>query len=243
MVLCLFAVAASAAWERTVSAWDTRLPAQGKVQLSLWGDYWASEAAGADATTLNGTLYLTYGIADNWSACVAPSFTRWDVDGGDSETGISDTDVMTTYRFMDEAEAGVDLAVQGRVQIPTGDEDKGLGTGHVEPKLMLLASKALGPIIAVANLGGIAVLDANDGEEDFILRAELEGIYPLSDQLSLNAVVSAMTARWDGADDMVDLGVGARFTPQEQLFVLGAGYVCFTDAYDWGAQIAAGFEF
>lgn len=243
VLLCAFAGAASAEWERTVSAWDTRLPAAGKFQASLWAGYWEAEAGGADVNTMDGTLYLTYGIADNWSACVAPGFTRWDVDGGDSESGIGDTDIMTTYRFLDEKDAACDLAVLGRVQIPTGDEDKGLGTDHVEPGFLLLASKTLGPVIAVANAGGDAILDANEGEEDFILHAALEGVYPLNEQVSLNAVMSAATARRDGADDMIDLGLGTRFTPCEQTFVLGAGYVSFTDDYDWGAQIAGGYEF
>jgi len=242
-VLCVFAVAASAEWERTIFAWDTRLPAQGKFQASLWGDYYAYEVGDADATTLDGVLYLTYGIADNWSACVAPSFTSWDVDDGDSESGISDTLLTTTYRFMEEKDSGADVAILGRASLPTGDDDKGLGSGNVEPGFLVLAAKTLGPIVAVANAGATAILDADDGEEDFILRGCIEGIYPLNEQLNINALLSAETARADGADDDVELGLGTRFTPVEQFFVLGAGYVCLTDAYDWGATLATGYEF
>lgn len=242
-VLCVFTAAASAEWERTIFAWDTRLPAQGKFQASLWGDYYAAEVAGADSTSLDGVLYLAYGIADNWSACVAPSFSSWDVDRGGSESGISDTLLMSTYRFMEEKDSGADVAVLGRVSLPTGDDDKGLGSGNVEPGFLVLASKTLGPIAAVANAGATAILDADDGEEDFILRGCIEGICPLNEQLSLNALLSAQTARVDGADDDVALGFGTRFTPVEQFFVLGAGNVCLTDAYDWGATLAAGYEF
>ena len=38
-MLGLAAATASAEWERTVNAWDTRLPDQGRVQASIWGSY------------------------------------------------------------------------------------------------------------------------------------------------------------------------------------------------------------
>ena len=242
-ILCLFAVAASAEWERTINAFDSRLPAQGKLQLALWGLYFESDNAGADVNEMDGTAYLNYGIKDKWSASIAPGVTRWDVDNGDSESGLADTKLLTTYRFLYEADAGLDLAIMGRVLIPTGDDDKGLGTGHVEPGLLLIAAKTIGPIIVVGNAGGSLILNPNRGEEDFILGGALEGIYPLSDRLNLNAVCSASTARMDGGDDTVDVGVGARFTPLKQFFLLGGIYTCLTDAYDWGIQVATGYEF
>ncbi len=240
---CLAAVSASAEWERTISAWDSKLPDQGKFQMSLWGDYWEWESGGADGKEMDATLYLNYGLADNWSVVLAPGYTKWDQDRGGDEAGISDTGVLSTYRILDEAEAGFDLAVMGRVSLPTGDDDKGLGTGSVEPGASVILSKTLGPIIAVANLGGTLILDADDGEEDYILGAVFEGIYPVSEQLSVNGQFSASTARWEHGDESVDLGAGVRFTPMPQWFLAGAGYVCLTDAYDWGFQVASGYEF
>lgn len=243
MVAGMMAVSAGAEWERTVSAWDARLPAQGKIQASLWGGYWTWGEDGVDGTDMDATLYVNYGIADNWSVGVAPSFYSWDVDGGDSESGLSDTGLMSTYRFMDEADAGFDFAAMGRVSLPTGDDDDGLGTGSVEPGLVLIAAKTLGPIVAVANAGATLILDADDGEEDFVVFASLEGIYPLTDKLSVNGTFSLGTSRAEDGDEPVDIGLGARFRPMEQFFVGGAAYVCLTDDYDWGGQIACGYEF
>ena len=242
-ILGLLAASAVADWERTISAWDTKLPDEGNVQLSLWGSYWEWEAGRADGNTLEARLYADYGIADNWSLSIAPGFTRWDVDHGGDEAGIADTYLMTTYRFIDEAASGFDMAVMGSVSLPTGDDDDGLGTGNVEPGVTLLASKDLSPVVAVANAGAFMILDADRGEEDYVLHGSLEGIYPLSEQLSLNAVVSAATARWDKGDDDADVGVGARVTPTEQMFLVGAVYYSLTDNYDWGFQVAAGAEF
>lgn len=242
-VLCLMAVAASAEWERTVSAWDTRVPAQGKLQLSAWGGYYAWESGGADGNELGANVYAHYGLADNWSVCLAPGFMRWDVDGGGSESGLADTDVMTTYRFMDEAAAGFDIGVMAGVSLPTGDEDKGLGSGSVEPTVGLLAAKTFGAVVAVANIGGRLILDADDGEEDFTLGLSLEGIYSVSDQLSVNAAFSAATARWEDGDENADIGLGARFHPMEQAFLGGMAYLSLTDSYDWGVTIGGGYEF
>lgn len=239
-VLGLFAAVASAEWERTISAWDTKLPDQGGVRVSVWSGYWEWDHGGEE---VDASLYLDYGILDRWSVSVSPGFLSWDQDGMDSESGISDTDLFSTYRFADEADAGLDLAIMGGASLPTGDDDKGLGNGDVEPKLSLLASKTLGPIIIVGNAGGRWITDAGDGEEDYTVYAALEGICPLNDKLSINANTSASTSRWEGNDDPVDVGLGVRFAPIEQAFCLAAGYYCLTDNYDWGAQVAAGYEF
>ncbi len=241
--LCLVAGVAGAEWERTVSAWDTRFAGRGGLQLSLWGGYWESEQAGADSTSVDTTLYVTYGILENWSLSLAPGWTYIDTEGMPSENGLADSRVMSTFRFLDEKDAGLDVAVMGAVRLPTGDEDKGLGSGSAEPELALLASKTCGPVILVANAGGSVITDADEGEEDFTLWAAIEGIVPVSQSVSLNAVLTAETARWEDEDEMVDVGLGARVKPTEQFFIVGVVYACLTDAYDWGAQLACGFEF
>ncbi|NLE59485.1 MAG: transporter [Planctomycetes bacterium] len=223
-MLGLAAATASAEWERTVNAWDTRLPDQGRVQASIWGSYWEWEAGRADGYSTEGRLYVNYGIANNWALCVTPSVVSWDVDGGDSESGIGDTALLSIYRFMEEADAGFDLAVKGSVSLPTGDDDKGLGSGSVEPGLALLAAKTIGPFVAVANAGGDWILDTDRGEEDYVLYGVLEGLYPLSEQATLSASCSAATARWDGEDDDIDLGIGGRVTPIPEMFLAGAFY-------------------
>lgn len=242
-ILCLFALTAKAEWERTICAWDTRLPAQGKLQMSLWGSYWDWKEAKADAYELTSRLYINYGLLDNWSVCVAPGYMYWDVDGGGSEKGIRDTHLMSTYRFLDEAEAGFDMALFGELWMPTGDDDKGLGTGSWEPGLGLIASKTLGPFIAVVNAGGSVIIDPGANEKDYILWTSLEGVYPLIEQLSVNAVFNASTKRYKDEDDLMDAGIGVRFMPIEQAFLAAVGCKCLTDHYEYGFQLAGGYEF
>ena len=245
VVLLLIPAMAQAEWERSVSAWDTRLPDEGKVQVSFWGGYWENEVRGVDIQENTGYIDITYGLSDRWSFCVSPSVYRWNLEPGPAESGLSDTSVMTTYRFLDEDTHTFDMAVMASLSLPTGDDDKGLGSGKVEPGATLLLSKTLGPFIAVANLGGRAILDSrsNVGEKDFTGWAVLEGVYPLTERLSLNLAFSASTKRYDNADDGADVGLGFRFTPVKWMFLAGMAYASFTDAYDWGVDLAFGFEF
>ncbi len=239
----LLATTASAEWERTVSAFDTQTPDEGKLQVALWGGYWEYEFARVDGDDMNAALYVNYGILDNWSVSLVPTYYDWDIEGLGSESGISDTRILTTYRFTEETDSAPAFAVMGSLSLPTGDDDDGLGTGSVEPGVMLLCSKDLGALTLVGNVGVDFIADADRGEEDFILSAELEGIVPVSEQVSVNAVLAAETARWDEDDDTVDLGLGLRVEPNEQTFVVGAVYGCLTDAYDWGLQLAGGYQF
>ena len=239
----LLAAAAGAEWQRTITTWDTRLPAQGKLQLLMWGNYWTGSEDDWDWSHTAGMFYVNYGILNNWSASIAPGIAHGSVDGGDSETGISDTDLQTEFRILDEAQAGLDLAVVGRMWLPTGDEDKGLGTGSLEPGLALAAAKTLGPVIGVANAGGRLILNSDEGEKSMVAFGMVEGIYPLGEQISLNGSFDVTSARFDGEDATVDIGAGARLVPVPQVFLSGALYLCLTDAYDWGLQAVAGFEF
>ncbi len=238
-----FAATAGAEWQRTVSAWDTRLPAQGKLQLSLWADRFAADEGGWDYAESSFMLGVNYGLLNRWSVGVAPGIAHWSIEDGDSETGIADTALQSTFRVLDEAAAGLDLAAVGQLWLPTGDDDKGLGSGSLEPVAAVAASKTLGAIIAVANAGGHLILDADDGEKDMLLFGTLEGIYPVGNLLSFNGSLSVATARFDDGDSTVDLGAGGRLVPIPQVFLSGALYVCLTDAYDWGIQAAAGYEF
>ena len=242
-IILLLPVMARADWERSISAWDTRLPNKGKIQTSFWGNSSKSEIGNLDLTDTGGMLEVAYGISDKWTAYIAPSFDSWDLEGGGAESGLSDTTLQTTYRFRDEAVNNFDLAVTGDLSIPTGNDNKTLGTGNYEPGAKLFASKKFGSVIAVANLSLKTILGADSGEKSYILGAVAEGVYPLNDKLSLNAAVSASTARTDGADSLLDLGLGARYNVKDNMFVGGMLYKCLTDAYDLGIQVAAGIQF
>jgi hypothetical protein len=241
-VLGLFTAAADAEWSRTRNAFDTRTPAEGKIQAEGIGGM----LKGADGTydLMYMELVGRYGLCDNWSIEVEPGFSSFEPDEGDKESGIGDTLVLTKYRFLDEAKNPLDMAAGVRVNLPTGDEDKGLGTGSVEPEVILAAAKTLGPIVAVASASYAAILDSREFEKDGILWACLEGVYTVSERVLVTTWVDGRTTRWEGTDDEAWVGASVRFLPQERILLAVRGEIGLTDdTTDWDAEITAGYEF
>ncbi len=243
------AVPVRAEWERTMKAFDTALPDPGKLQVSLIGGHTAFEIEGpAGAGDLDGDqtdalLYLNYGLTEDLNIIVSPILSRLHVDSFGSETGIGDTYVYSTYRINRESEESAGLAVQGRLSLPTGDEDDGLGSDKVEPGVLLIASTTHGALTLVGNIGGDYVIDAEDEQEDFIFRAAVEASYAVSEAASLNGVLRGATARADGGEELVDFGVGGRAYPNESSYVTASFYLGLSDAYDWAVEAGGGYEF
>jgi len=61
-----------------------------------------------------------------------------------SESGVGDTTVGLSYRFLDETDSLPEMSVHGGVKIPTADEDKGLGTGEMDYRMGIELVKGLG---------------------------------------------------------------------------------------------------
>lgn len=240
--LCLFTIAANAEWQRTVWLADTLTPDQGKFQTELWGSY--GKADNGDYTDMAFSPLLYYGVMDNLSVEGRVDYWGYDVDGGDSENGLGDMSLKARFRFLDEAKSAIDLAAFGYVWLPTGDDDKGLGTGTFEPGAGLSAAKTFGPVVAIAEVSCNAIIDSDEGEEDGQLYGGIEGAYILSDQLNINVFIDRATSRWKDTDDPSYAGFGARFLPQDQWELLANWAYGLTDsAYDWTASMAVGYEF
>jgi len=61
-----------------------------------------------------------------------------------SESGVGDTSLDLSYRFLDETETLPEMSVHGGIKIPTADEDKGLGTGEMDYRFGVELVKELG---------------------------------------------------------------------------------------------------
>ena len=61
-----------------------------------------------------------------------------------SESGLGDTTVDLSYRFIDESDTLPEMSVHGGVKLPTADEDKGLGTGEMDFQMGVELIKELG---------------------------------------------------------------------------------------------------
>ena len=249
VIVCLFPISASAAWERTVAAWDPCDADQGELQFSLWNFYDPIDYEGWEYDGIGDYLLINYGIKSNWSVGIefGYGFYEESYNGVDySENGLTDTVVMTNYRFMNEGTSGLDLSVRGALSIPTGDEDEGFGSDKWEPRLWLLGAKHLGSVLLVGNIGVQNIMDPEEDQEDFVFDSILEGVFPLTDRLSFSAFAYYYTSRWETStdDDYLDLGTGIKYVSDGGMFISASvGNCVSSDIYDWYYGLSFGISF
>ncbi len=151
---------------------DTGTQGKGKFQLELNGqfDWEKEEIEGVSVRSTGGqaAAALSYGIAQNVDLVLSLSYL-WGKAGEDepishNERGIGDTVLEAKWRFFEKN--GFGLALKPGISIPTGDSDKGLGTGRLGGRLFLIGTKALEPCALHANLGYIRNENKNDWHKD-----------------------------------------------------------------------------
>lgn len=140
---------------------DAGTQGKGKFQLELNGQY------NSDKETVNGVstkttggqaaATLSHGILENvdlvlnipyqWKKTEENEATAY------NERGFSDTVLETKWRFFEKE--GYGLALKPGIRFPTGNSDKGLGTGEAGYQAFLIGSKEMAPWAVHANLGYI----------------------------------------------------------------------------------------
>jgi opacity protein-like surface antigen len=138
---------------------DAGTQGKGKFQLELNGQYDSEKETvnGVSVKSTEGQVAstLSYGVADNVDLVLTLPY-QWGKDEEDGATtydekGISDMTVETKWRFFEKE--GFSLALKPGVRFPTGNEDRGLGTGKFGYQAFLLGSKEMAPWAFHANLG------------------------------------------------------------------------------------------
>ena len=253
LIICAVPISANAQLQRTIWTWDTRTPDQGNFSSSLgWGyETYEYKEIEVDGYTMTTSFFLSYGLLANWSVGFKATYDKWQETGYGvkySEDGAGDAEAITTFRILDEDKSDIDFALRGSLRLPTGDEDKYLGTGNWEPKLQILAAKTLGKILTVANFGIRRIIDSAEHENDFVFDTSLEGVLPLTPQLSASVSMAAWTSRWKTSDDdnYLQLGCGLKFTPtKKSFFSLGVYQLVNSDVYknDLYFSLGTGIEF
>jgi hypothetical protein len=141
---------------------DTGTQGRGHWQLELQGDLLRSDRT-ADSGSgpveqkrkVNTFVpVLSYGVLDTLDVQLGLSYTRQrTTENGvetEDESGMSDSTLEVKWRFL---EAGAfSLALKPGLVLPTGNEDKGLGTGKTSWSVALLATLEADPWTFLANV-------------------------------------------------------------------------------------------
>jgi len=135
---------------------DTGTQGKGKYQIEFIGEYGHDSKEGV---TTNSILFptipvLSYGIADTVDLAIGIPYhcieTRQDGLKA-SERGISDVSLQLKWRFYEKN--GLSFTVKPGVTFPTGDENKGLGSGKASYSAYFIMTKEMTPWAFHFNVG------------------------------------------------------------------------------------------
>ena len=131
---------------------------QGNAQLEVNDEYDHDEEAGVSAKVFELASTLTYGLIER-----------------------ADLAVELKWKFYNRSNLG--LALKPGFTLPTGDEDKGLGTGKAGYGAFLIGSLDLAPFMAHANLGYLRN-ENETGDRKDIWHASLASEYAVNEKLT-----------------------------------------------------------
>ncbi|OPY88515.1 MAG: hypothetical protein A4E72_01318 [Syntrophus sp. PtaU1.Bin208] len=146
---------------------DTGTQGKGKFQFEVLGEYDHDKEDGIKGETQGITASLTYGILDPVDIVLSVPYVFWrDKESGctEKEDGLADLAIEAKWRFFEKK--GFSFALKPGVTLPTGDEDKGLGTGRANGYLFLIASKEADPWAFHLNLAYIRNENKYDERRD-----------------------------------------------------------------------------
>ncbi len=149
-----------------------------------------------------------------------PNSTQPDASGGGDETGLGDIILRTKYNFLRNYDGLIpDLAFLVEMKLPTGDEQRLLGTGGTNLTGLLVASKTYGRWFTPhINLG--YEIDTKDTRQNTI-RYALGFDARLLSELTFGADVIGRHKPDGGGtgDHIVDLSLGVKWNPIQSLIL------------------------
>jgi hypothetical protein len=208
---------------------DTGTQGKGKFQIETSGT-WLNDktsASGVDSKEVSSfaTVVLAAGVAETMDLTVAVPYV-WTkmTEAGDvtKQNGITDTVVEVKWRFFEKEK--LCLGFKPGIVIPTGDDEKGLGTGHYGYTAFLLSTYDAEQWAFDANLG---YLHLENRAEELVNRwfASIASRFKMTEHWKLVGEVGA-ARNPDRTDDSKPAfaQLGVIYSPTESLD-LSAGYV------------------
>jgi hypothetical protein len=142
---------------------DTGTLGKGKFQIELSGEYGSDSEDIITTKASDLSASLTYGIIDPVDIVLGLPYQAWRLEDSQSVVkghGIGDLSIEANWRFHEQE--GLSFALKPGFTIPTGDEERGLGSGRTNYYLYFIASKEMNPWAFNLNLAYIR----NDNQID-----------------------------------------------------------------------------
>ena len=160
------------------------------------------------------------------------------------ESGLGDINMTTGWTLFQDGERNLNVRPSLYLKLPSGDTDRGLGTGTVEAGPGLSVSKWLGN---VQLFGGGSYIFQNSKSDypgrNYISYYGGAGIQA-TDRLFVSALAKGSSARSDGADAQAEGQLKLSFMQSRRIFWTIYGSAGFTDASpDMGGGLSMIYQF
>ncbi len=223
----------SAAWAGPPFVTDDPEP----VELHHWEFYAASEAAHDHSGTI-GTLphfEINYGAVSNLQihAIFPIAFSRPNT--GESTSGLGDIELGLKYRLVQESAGRPMIGLFPLVELPTGDSNRGLGSGQTQIFLPLWLQKSWGPWTSYG--GGGYFVNPGSGNKDYWL-AGWELQRDLGEALTLGGELFGTSPQTDGGSASISFNLGGQVNFGEKHHLLFSVGRCINQTPDLTAYVA-----
>ena len=227
---------------------DAGTQGKGKFQLEVNGQYDSDKetVGGVSVKSTGGQAgsTLSYGVIDNadlvlnvpyvWGKVKEDGVSTYD------EKGLSDVSFEVKWRFFEKD--GLSVALKPGISFPTGNDEKGLGTGKTGYHMFLIGSKEAAPWAFHANLGYIRNENKAD-EQKNLWHASLATTYEVAKDLKLVGNIGIERNADKAADnDPAFLIVGAIYSLAEN-FDIDAGVKYGLSSSETDLSLMAGMAF
>lgn len=162
----------SQAWAGPPFVTDDPEPVEHKHWELYLGSQYSNNKDTASGTVVSGTaphFEVNYGVIPDTQLHMIVPLAYNHPKGESTQYGLGDMELGVKYRFLHETETTPQAAVFPIVILPTGDDKKGLGEGHVQVLLPLWIQKNWGPWTTYGGGGyGIKRIDPKPGDRNFL---------------------------------------------------------------------------
>ena len=172
---------------------DTGTQGEGNFQLELMVDKTRDRTSGIGTRELQTAAVLSYGLGEDLDLQLGQPWLRQhvrDALGRQHDSGRLDASIDLKWRFFERD--ALSLAVKPGITLPTGDEDRGFGSGRLTWGSLLVLSYAPGPWALHSHLGYRR--NGNSlGERRDLWHVSAAATYQATERLRLVADLSADT--------------------------------------------------
>jgi hypothetical protein len=217
LIACLFCVLAPVV---TLAGPPFRTDDPEPVEYKHWELYAASQGSfDQDLTSLTAPHFeINYGILPNVQLHLLAPFEYVKPEGQPSQYGYGDTELGVKFRFIQETDSCPQVGTFPIFILPTGNEDKGLGSGETQVFLPLWLQKSWGPWKTYGG-GGYWINPGTGNENYWFFGWEVQR--DLSEHFTLGAEIFHQTPSEVDGESSTGFNVGAiiNFTDLHHLLI------------------------